>query len=305
VNYGSLSGSQAPLWVAKEAGLFEKHGLDVNLVFISSSFKPVMALMSGSTQFMNLSSLPSLEAYLRGADTVLLASTSNTVEHHLMVQPTITNVKELPGKVLGIGSLGSLIDVVLREALRLSGISDQAVTILPVGNEVARVTSLQNGKINGTTVTGAYTLLLRQAGYRSLLDFSKLPIHVATSSIMSTRSFVSKNRTTTNKFLRAWVEGIFAFRANEELGRGILKKYTRIDNSAIIEAIYKHYRNLNTTTAKPSIPVVRSSHKLLSTMRPEMAGMNPDGFADLSFFQELETSGFLEQMNRQYAAGKE
>ena len=81
VSYGSISGTQAPVWVAKEKGLFEKHGLDASLVYISGGPRSVMALLGGSVQFVIHSALPSLEAYLGGADTVLIGSSMNHLDH--------------------------------------------------------------------------------------------------------------------------------------------------------------------------------------------------------------------------------
>ena len=74
VSYGAISGSMAQTWVAKEAKLFEKHGLDVNLVYISGGPRSIMSLIGGSVQYVNHSGMPALEAYQRGADTALLAT---------------------------------------------------------------------------------------------------------------------------------------------------------------------------------------------------------------------------------------
>src|SRR4029450_6368118 len=89
-SYGAISGSMAPIWVAKEARLFEKHGLDLNLVYISGRPRSIMALLGGSIQFVNHSGMPALEAYQRGADTALIASPMNHLEHSLVVQEKST-----------------------------------------------------------------------------------------------------------------------------------------------------------------------------------------------------------------------
>ena len=65
-SYGAISGSMAPIWVAKEARLFEKHGLDLNLLYISGGPRSIMSLLGGSIQFVNHSGMPALEAYQRG-----------------------------------------------------------------------------------------------------------------------------------------------------------------------------------------------------------------------------------------------
>src|SRR3989304_9838128 len=97
VSYGSISGTQTPVWVAKERGLFEKHGLDASLIYISGGPRSVMALLGGSVQFVIHSAMPSLEAYLGGADTVLIGTSMNHLDHYLVVHPSIANSKDLRG----------------------------------------------------------------------------------------------------------------------------------------------------------------------------------------------------------------
>ena len=73
-----------------------------------------------------------------------------------------------------------------------------------------------------------------------------------------------------------------------------------MEDDEVIEAVYNQYREINKPTAKPSVSVVKSMHRLLSVMRPNTKTADPEGFVDLNVFKEIETSGFLEQMNRQY-----
>ena len=145
-SYGAISGSMAQTWVAKEARLYEKYGLDVNLVYISGGPRSIMSLIGGSVQFVNHSGMPALEAYQRGADTALIASPMNQLEHSLVVQKNITSAEQLRGKVLGMSTAGSLTDILLREGLRLNGIAEKEVTIVPVGDLGARLSGLQTGR---------------------------------------------------------------------------------------------------------------------------------------------------------------
>jgi NitT/TauT family transport system substrate-binding protein len=153
-SYGAISGSMAPIWVAKEARLFEKHGLDLNLVYISGGPRSIMSLLGGSIQFVNHSGMPALEAYQRGADTALIASPMNQLEHSLVVQKNITGTEQLRGKILGMSAAASLTDILLREGLRLNGISEKDVTIIPVGDLAARLSGLQTGRVHGVIIAG-------------------------------------------------------------------------------------------------------------------------------------------------------
>lgn len=301
VSYGSISGTQSPVWVAKEKGIFEKHGLDVSLVYISGGPRSVMALLGGSTQFVIHSAMPSLEAYLGGADTTLLATSMNHLDHYLVVDPSITTPRELRGKVIGISALGSLTDTAVREALRVNDLSERDVTILAVGDLGARMVGLQNRTIHGTLLIGAQAVAAARMGFRLLVDFSKLPFEVATSSVLSRRGYVQKNRDTAMRFLKAWIEATYLFKANRETGIAIMKKYTRTDDAEILATIYSRYRSLVASKPDPSVETVKSMMRLLPRAR---GAANPEGFIDPRFVRDLDAAGYFEEMSKQYPAAR-
>src|SRR5580765_7886243 len=208
-SYGAISGSMAPIWVAKEARLFDKQGLDLNLVYIPGGPRSIMSLIGNSIQFVNHSGMPALEAYQRGADTVMIASSRNQLEHAVMAEKSITSVEQLRGKVLGMSAVGALTDTILREALRYHGISEKEVTIIPVGDEGARLSSLQTGRVQAVIVSGIQRLTAARMGFRQVIDLAKLPIEVSGSSILARRSYLTQNPETTLRFLKAWIEGGF------------------------------------------------------------------------------------------------
>jgi ABC-type nitrate/sulfonate/bicarbonate transport system substrate-binding protein len=300
-SYGAISGSMLPIWVAKEARLFEKHGLDLNLVYISGGPRSIMSLIGGSVQFVNHSGMPALEAYQRGADTAMIASPMNQLEHSLVVQKNITSVEQLRGKILGMSTSGSLTDILLREGLRLNGISDKDVTIIPVGDLGARLSGLQTGRIHGAIIAGVQTLTATRMGFKQLIDYSKLPLEISGSGILIRRAYVNKNPETTVKFLRGWIEGIYLLKAKPEFSLGVLKKYVATQDSEVLNAIYSHYKEKLTTKPSPQARVVKSMLYLLSRTGSELAAStSPEGFVEARFINELEAAGFFEEMDRQY-----
>src|SRR5947207_10033538 len=120
-SYGAISGSMAPIWVAKEARLFDKQGLDLNLVYIPGGPRSIMSLIGNSIQFVNHSGMPALEAYQRGADTVMIASSMNQLEHAVVAEKSIASVDQLKGSVWGMSASGDLTDIILLEALLFDG----------------------------------------------------------------------------------------------------------------------------------------------------------------------------------------
>jgi len=300
VSYGAISGSMAQTWVAKEAKLFEKHGLDVNLVYISGGPRSIMSLIGGSVQFVNHSGMPALEAYQRGADTALIASPMNQLEHSLVVQKNITSTEQLRGKVLGMSTAGSLTDILLREGLRLNSIAEKDVTILPVGDLGARLSGLQTGRINGAIIAGIQTLTANKLGFRTLIDYSKLPIEIAGSGILVRRSYVTKNPDTTLRFLKAWIEGLYLFKAKQDFALAVLKKYVATKDNEVLTTIYNLFKEKLMTNPTPTASVAKSMLYLLSRSSPQVGGVSPEGFIEPRYVNELESSGFFDEMNRQY-----
>ncbi len=304
VSYGAISGSMAPIWMAKEARFFEKQGLDLNLVYIPGGPRSVMSLLGGSVQFINHSAIPSLGAYLRGADTVLVGSPLNRLDHSLVVQPDIARVEELRGKTVGISSLGSLTDIVLREGLRLHGLSERDVTIFPAGDLGARLSALRTKKIHGALVSGVQFMAASKGGFKQLIDFSKLPILVAASGILSRRSYVLGDADTTLRFLKAWIEAIYFIKAKREVTLEVLRKYTRTEDPEVLDWIYNRYGSELSEKALPTVEVVQSMLRLVSHTSPEAQNANPDGFIEARFVKEIEKTGFFEEMSRKYPIGQ-
>ena len=300
-SYGAISGSMAPIWVAKEARLFEKQGFDLNLVYIPGGPRSIMSLIGNSIQFVNHSGMPALEAYQRGADTALIASSMNQLEHAIIAQKNITNVEQLRGKVLGISALASLTDILMREGLRLNGISDKEVTILPVGDESGRLNSLQIGRVQAVIISGIQRLTAIKMGFKLLIDFSKLPIEVSGSSILVRRSYALKNQDITLRFLKAWIEAVYLFKAKPEFSIGVLSKYVANKDPEVLNAIYELNKERLSIKPIPYVRVVKSMMSLLARTRPDLPSASPEGFAEARFVNELESTGFFEEMNRQYS----
>lgn len=299
-SYGAISGTMAPIWVAKEAKLFEKQGLELNLVYIPGGPRSIMSLIGASVQFVNHSGMPALEAYQRGADTALIASSMNQLEHAIIGQKNITNVEQLRGKVLGISAIASLTDILMREGLRMNGIADKEVTILPVGDEAGRLNALETGRVQAVIISGIQRLTATRMGFRVLIDFAKLPIEVSGSSILARRSYVLSNPDITMRFLKAWVEGVYVYKAKPEFALGVLKKYVATQDPDLLKSIYEMNKEKLAAKPIPYVRVVKSMMSLLARTRPDLPSAPAEGFAEGRFISELDSMGYFDEMNRLY-----
>jgi ABC-type nitrate/sulfonate/bicarbonate transport system substrate-binding protein len=67
VAYSALSAGIGVLWLTHEQGIFRKHGLESNLVYMRSGTTAAQALLAGEIEFGHLSPAPMMTAWAQGA----------------------------------------------------------------------------------------------------------------------------------------------------------------------------------------------------------------------------------------------
>ncbi|HEX4989651.1 MAG TPA: ABC transporter substrate-binding protein, partial [Candidatus Binatia bacterium] len=122
VAYASISPSMSGIWMAKEIGAFERHGLNVDLVYISSGATAIQGLVGGSVQAALGASNAVVAAILKGAPIIAVSSNTSRPGMALWVQPEIQRAEQLQGKILAITRFGSTSDFVTRLVLKKLGI---------------------------------------------------------------------------------------------------------------------------------------------------------------------------------------
>jgi ABC-type nitrate/sulfonate/bicarbonate transport system substrate-binding protein len=183
----------------------------------------------------------------------------------------------------------------------LNGIGEKDVTIIPVGDEGGRLSSLQTGRVQAVIISGIHRLTATKMGFREVIDFAKLPIQVSGSTILTRRSYTQKFPDVVLRFLKAWIEGTYLFKANREFAIDVLKKYVANKDSELLNAIYEQHRESLSSKPFPYVEVVKSMMHLLSRTRPDIPSASPEGFVEARFIKELEAAGYFEEMSRKYS----
>src|SRR5437870_3614549 len=117
VAYPTTVGAMSVLWVTKEARLFEKHGLNVELIYIAGSSIVVQSMLAGEIPISEIAIPAVIQANLAGADMVMLAGPNHKPGQKIMVKPEIKTVEALKGKKIGISRFGTSYDCLFRYAL--------------------------------------------------------------------------------------------------------------------------------------------------------------------------------------------
>ncbi|MGH7766977.1 MAG: ABC transporter substrate-binding protein, partial [Candidatus Binatia bacterium] len=191
VSYASITGSRIPLWVAQEARLFEKHGLNVNLVVIAAGNTAIGALMGGDVEILGAPGSTSMVSAARGLPIVIIG-TFGPGAWKLAAHPSITSVQDLKGKTVGTSRPGTTIDFALRRVLlKLGLVPGKDVNVLATGlaESIKRVFIMQQGKIDATLVSPDNLYEAESKGMKVsvLADLRELGIHTSASDLSAKR----------------------------------------------------------------------------------------------------------------------
>src|SRR5512144_48558 len=168
ISYASVSGTRGPLWIAKDLGLFEKYGLEGNLIYIASGVVSVNALLGGSVDIIAASGSSAVGAAARGAPIVIIASLGH-IAYKLIALPSIKTVQDLKGKIIGSSRVGAGSDFALQRLLRKLGLTPgKDVQLIPTGVSESdrRLLMMMQGKIDATLGTEDNILQLGNKGLK-------------------------------------------------------------------------------------------------------------------------------------------
>jgi NitT/TauT family transport system substrate-binding protein len=293
VVYASIGGTQAVGWVAKEAGLFAKHGLDVELLFTGGG-RAVTSLLSGDTPIVTVGGPSAIAARLGGSDVILIAHIFDTILYSLMVTPEIRSLADLKGKKIGASRFGSATDFSLRYVLRLYGLDPiKDVVIFQIGGQAETLAALRAGSIQGGVIASPATAEAKRLGMKELVNMATLGVPYPQTAIA-----------TTERFLRGYVDGIRRFLGDREFSLRVIAKYTKIQSRPTLEATYDDYAPYVKKQPAPSTNSVQTVLEQLSATDPRARAARPQEFINGSVIEQLEREGFFQPAAAETSVGK-
>ena len=227
------------IFVTKEGKLFEKYGLDAEVITVMGSGIGSKALISGNLDIIPIATPTVIAANLAGADMAILAHTMPAVVHALMVRPDIKRPEDLKGKKIGVSSLGSLTDFLVRSIAKKKGLNpDRDITLITTGgSDTERVMSLKAGAVDGAAVSHPGYGLARKMGFSMLWDSAK-ELDYPWMEITTRRAAIKNDRELITNYMKAHLEGIALFKTNRDFCIKVIKKTLRVTVDELVNEAY-------------------------------------------------------------------
>lgn len=252
--YGTTaSPAHLPIWVAKDAGLFEKAGMNVEPVQIRGGSLIALAIITGDLPFSGVGAESVVAARSAGGDVILLACPVDTDPVYLITRPEIKSAQELKGQSSAVTRYGSTTHFYLRAALKHVGLNpDKDMTILQMGAGPEMALALDRGVIAAAALTTRYAMPFLQRGWPVLVDLSNTDLVYPSSCVTSSRSFIRSEPKLTEDFLRAYVAGIHLIKKHHQFAEKSFAKWMREKDAAITKSTVQAYARIFKTA--PIVP---------------------------------------------------
>jgi NitT/TauT family transport system substrate-binding protein len=295
--YSSIASNQAPWWVALEAGYFREQGLDVELSHIDAGATLLAALRNGELQIAASGGPALVLGYVQGLETMIVGSTSSTLDAIVFTRPEIQSVDDLRGKSIGVTRLKAITDVAARLGFQRVGLTpDVDVFTRGTGGLAESLAAMETGAVDGASLNAPAVFEARKRGYRELLSVQNLGISFLSSGIGTTKRVIAEQPEVVDRGVRALAQAVNRLLTDREFGIQIFSKYSRSEDRELMAATIDYARPLYQPDLYPAPEAVQAVLDLEE--HPGARTTRPEEIIDARFAEGLRTTGFLDSLPR-------
>jgi ABC-type nitrate/sulfonate/bicarbonate transport system substrate-binding protein len=296
VAYGFVSTSALPLWVGEDQGIYEKHGLKPDTIYLQSSSQVAPAMASGEVETALTAVYGVVEIDLAGGDQVILASVTNYMPFLLHARPEIRRVEDLRGQRLAVTRFGGGISMAAHLLVQRAGLTPGPdVTMIQAGTAENQVNGMLAGAFEAAMVDLPANFVLEREGYPLLANVYDARIPSMHGVVAVTRPYLEQNRDTVLRFLRGFVETLGVIQRDKETTKRVLGQRTNTTDDDILERSYQIYAGQMTDAPFPSPAGLQTVLEERAADLPAARDARPEQFIDERPIRELEASGFIRE----------
>ena len=283
----------APLWVAREKGLFRDEGLEVENMLIPGGVRGVQALIAGDVQFALGNTSYAITARAAGEGVFTAAVPMNRLDYVLVTRQPM-RPGDFTGRKLGIGGgVGGADSLAARLALERLGVNPSTVTMISTGGSGERLNALRVGAVDGAIIGGG-TFIGGGTGLHKLVDLTELGIEYPMTGLFTTRRYAGANRDAVLAFIRGYLRGVKFFQERKNEAIAITSSNLRSTNSELIERQWQYAKSyMFEKIPYPTEKGFKAVFDLLAPRNPKVMSLRFADVADTGYVRELVDKGFF------------
>lgn len=300
IAHGAFNEKLAALWVAAEQGFYRKHGVNVEVINIRTGPQTMAAIVSGDIQIAYTIPGSVLSAAAAGMDAVFFGGIVNRADGDFVVPASIVRAEDLKGKRLGVQSIGGGIWSLAMLALEHLGLDPtrDKIAVLVLGDQPVLTQAMASGKIDAAYLGYTFSTLLKEKGFRVMLDIGKAPIAYQGLALAARRSYLQQNSQIADAVLRGTLEGVAFIQkpANREAAVKSLMRHLRLSSAKEAENGYEVLQWLYNVDIRPNLKGIQNMQRLLAVTNPNVLKVKAEDAVDEEPVRRLEKSSFYAEI---------
>jgi ABC-type nitrate/sulfonate/bicarbonate transport system substrate-binding protein len=289
VPYTPLTGASTPFWIAIEEKLFQKYGLEIAPLFISGGSSAIVpAMTAGQFDIGAVGGGAVVLNRFSGGDLITIGAQTGVYTTDCFAKPEIKSIRDLKGRTIAVTRFGTSTHFAGLSMLRLGGLKPTEVVFIQIGGSSEAIAGLSSGRVDAAMLGYPASDVALKKGFRQLTDLAKNEDGAfPTTAIAARESWLKdpKNREGALNFLRAFTDGLTLARTNAAISKKVLRKYTRVENEAVLQATFEYYKQYFGDTLRVN---ERSYANLLQLLdHPKAKDADPKRFFDNSLLEQI------------------
>jgi len=300
IAHGAFNEKVAALWVAAEQGFYRKHGVNVEVINIRTGPQTMAAIVSGDIQIAYTIPGSVLSAAAAGMDAVFFGGIVNRADGDFVVPASFVRAEDLKGKRLGVQSIGGGIWSLAMLALEHLGLEPtrDKIAVMVLGDQPVLTQAMASGKIDAAYLGYTFSTLLKEKGFRVMLDIGKAPIPYQGLALAARRSYLQQNGPIVDAVLRGTLEGVAFMQkpANREAAIKSLMRHLRLSSAKEAENGYEVLQWLYNVDIRPNLKGIQNMQRLLAVTNPTVLKVKAEDVVDEEPVRRLEKSSFYAEI---------
>jgi len=289
-----------PWFVAKDARIFDKYGIDFDPIFIGASSALFQSMLSGAAEFAGSGGPGVISNILQGGDIIHITAMVPRFTQSIMSKAEIKRPEDMAGRKFGVSRLGTVTHFALQTLLDGYGIKN--VTILQMGGQPEAYAGLSRGSVDGAVFSPPYNFQLKKQGFNELAspnDLAKLTPFI-TNGIVARRSVVEKDKDTVFKIIKGTAEAIKLIQTDKDLTKKVMAKWMPMKDPELAEQLYRvATENYSKEGIVPEAALRGMVKQMVQSnlIDAKVAANTPmTAYYDNRYVEEVKRSGFFDQL---------
>lgn len=278
-------GGTGALYLGQDAGIFRKHNLGLEMIFIPGGSLSLQALIGRSLELLMTGGPPVINAVQQGAKIKIIGGVTNLLPYTFVATGGIRNAEQLKGKRIGISRFGSNTDYVVRLALNQFALAASDVQILQVGGSQARLLAMHSGAIAATVLSPEEAVVAQKMGYVVLLDFIEKGIEFPHVNFVARDDYLDSQPQVVRSFLRAYIESVGYYKTHRAEAVKKIIAQSKLPDAKMGEAVYENSLRSTPDDGKPTLKGMEIVIDAAAKENPKAKALTVQQLVDLRYFQ--------------------